>query len=87
MVSIFDVVHVVPLTTSLEHTSGLMLPVERLMLPVERLRFEVCGFFVEKFVGVLVSCLVKVGVGYDKEVVSCVGGCLTDDCKTTSLPL
>ena len=33
------------------------------------------------------SCLVKVGVEYDKEVVSCVGGYLTDDCETTSLPL
>ena len=32
-------------------------------------------------------CLVKVGVEYDKEVVSCVGGYLIDDGETTSLPL
>ena len=32
-------------------------------------------------------CLVEVGVEDDVEVVSYVGGCLTDDGKTTSLPL
>ena len=48
LVSIFDVVHVVPLTTSLKHTFGLM-------VPAERLRFEVCEFFVKKLVVVLVS--------------------------------
>ena len=47
-VSIFDVVHVVPLTTLLEHTFGLM-------VPAKSLRFEVCEFFVEKLVVVLVS--------------------------------
>ena len=40
LVSIFDVVHVVLLTTSLKHTYGSK-------IRVERLRFELCGFFAE----------------------------------------
>ena len=47
-VSIFDVVPVVPLTTSLEHTFGLM-------VPVESVRFGVCEFVVTELVVVLVS--------------------------------
>ena len=46
--SIFDTVPVVPLTTSLEHTSGLM-------VPVESVRFGVCEFVVKELVVVLVS--------------------------------